>query len=187
MNLWFRLAWLYLTWRFAPRLNLWDVGRRSFRVWPTDLDIFNHMNNGVYLTLLDLGRTDLMLRCGAWQHFRRNKWYPVVVAETITFRKSLKPWQKFDIETAVIGWDDQSGYIEQRFVVKGEIYAQAIMRARYLVNPRGVLTPEQVFGGTGAWQGEQPILPDWVVRWAQESKLPRTREAAPSVWPREQL
>ena len=30
------------------------------RVWPNDLDTNAHMNNGRYLTLMDLGRFDLM-------------------------------------------------------------------------------------------------------------------------------
>jgi acyl-CoA thioesterase FadM len=34
----------------------------TVRVYPNDLDIFLHVNNDVYLTYADLGRTDLMLR-----------------------------------------------------------------------------------------------------------------------------
>ena len=34
------------------------------RVWPNDLDTNAHMNNGRYLTLMDLGRFDLMTQCG---------------------------------------------------------------------------------------------------------------------------
>jgi acyl-CoA thioesterase FadM len=63
------------------------LGLRSFRVWPTDLDIFNHMNNGKFLSLMDVSRFDVMLRSGSWKKFRKLNWYPVVVAETITFRK----------------------------------------------------------------------------------------------------
>ncbi|MFM6971226.1 MAG: acyl-CoA thioesterase, partial [Rhodoluna sp.] len=103
MNLWFRLVYVLLSWRRRPRLSWQDVGRRRFRVWPTDLDVFKHMNNGVFLTLLDIGRYDLSLRSGAWQRWKKLGWYPVVVAETVTFRKSLMPWQQFDLETKIIG------------------------------------------------------------------------------------
>ena len=58
MNLWFRLLWALISWRSRSRINMHDVGVRSFRVWPTDLDIFNHMNNGKYGALMDLGRLD---------------------------------------------------------------------------------------------------------------------------------
>ncbi len=38
----------------------------TFRVLPTDLDVLGHMNNGVYLSIMDLGRMDLLQRSGIW-------------------------------------------------------------------------------------------------------------------------
>ncbi len=85
------------------------------RVWPNDLDIFLHVNNGVYLTMMDLGRTDMMLRSGIFQPIRKKGWYPVVAAETIRFQRSLKLFQKFSITTEVVGWDEKSIYMQQVF------------------------------------------------------------------------
>ena len=182
MNLWFRLVWALLSWRSRGPLPWQQMGSRPFRVWPTDLDIFNHMNNGKFLSLLDLGRFDLLLRSGLWQKLRKRNWYPVVVAETITFRKSLSPWLLFDLESKVIGWDEHSIYVEQRFVVKGEIYAQAFVRIRFLVNPRGIVTPAQLIEMLGGWQGTVPVLPEWIKNWSQDSSMPKGKEPAPSVW-----
>ena len=182
MNLWLRLIWALVSWRSRGRLSWQAVGSRQFRVWPTDLDIFNHMNNGKFLSLLDLGRFDLLKRSGAWKAMGKRNWYPVVVAETITFRKSLSPWMRFAIESKVAGWDDQSMYVEQRFVVSGEIYAQAFVRIRFLVNPRGIVTPAQVIELLGGWQGPVPVLPEWVARWSVESSMPKGKEPAPSIW-----
>jgi acyl-CoA thioesterase FadM len=182
MNLWFRLAYELLTWRLRTKESWSSVGRRTFRVWPTDLDVFKHMNNGVFLTLLDVSRYDLALRSGAWQRWKKLGWYPVVVAETVTFRKSLMPWQSFDIESKLIGWDDQAIYFDQRFVVADEIYTQAIVRIRFLKRSRGILTPMEVIEGTGTFQGEHPVLPEWVKQWAANSALPKGKEPAPSVW-----
>ena len=182
MNLWFRLAYELLTWRFRTKESWSSVGRRTFRVWPSDLDVFKHMNNGVFLTLLDVSRYDLALRSGAWQRWKKLGWYPVVVAETVTFRKSLMPWQSFDIESKVIGWDDQAIYFDQRFIVADEIYTQAIVRIRFLKRSRGILTPMEVIEGTGTFQGEYPVLPEWVKQWAASSALPKGKEPAPSVW-----
>lgn len=158
-----------------------DVGVRSFRVWPTDLDIYRHMNNGVFLTLLDLGRYDQALRGNLWSQWKKRNWYPVVVAENITFRKSLMPFQKFNLETKVIGWDEEAFFFEQRFVAKNEIYARAIVRIRFLKNPRGIVTPAEVLEAIN-WRGEQPKLPEWVAAWAKQSLLPRVKESAPSLW-----
>ena len=56
MNLWFRVAYALVTWRFRSKLDWSQVGKRGFRVWPSDLDIFMHMNNGKFLALFDLSR-----------------------------------------------------------------------------------------------------------------------------------
>jgi len=157
------------------------MASRPFRVWPTDLDIFNHMNNGKFLSLLDLGRFDLMNRSGFWKALAAKNWYPVVVAETITFRKSLHPWLVFNIETKIAGWDKDAFYAEQRFTVNDEIYASAMVRIRFLARPRGIVTPQQILELVGA-PAVTPVLPDWVADWAASVNLPKGREPAPSIW-----
>ena len=182
MKLWFRIFRIFVTYRYKKSTKINEVSRTTLRVWPSDLDVYNHMNNGVYLTLMDLGRYEQGLTTGFWQKWRKLGWYPVVVNSTISFRKSLEPWQKFDIETKVVGWDDVAYYIEQRFVRNGEIYAKAIMRGRFLKRSWGVLTPQQVMDGSGGWPGETPVVPDWVLEWAKNSQLPKGKEEAPSIW-----
>jgi len=68
MNLWLRLLGVILASLWRPRFDpVRDVSRLTFRVWLHDLDTSLHMNNGRYWTLMDLGRTDLMLRSGLWR------------------------------------------------------------------------------------------------------------------------
>ena len=114
MKLWLRLIVQLVSWRTRKPLQIHEVAIRKFRVWPTDLDIYAHMNNGVFLTILDLGRYDHGKRTGIWKKWKKLGWYPVVVAENITFRKSLELWQEFTLESKVIGWTDEAIYFEQR-------------------------------------------------------------------------
>src|SRR4051794_6150377 len=107
--------------RRRPPVQVHDVGTVTFRVLPTDLDVLGHMNNGVYFSIMDLGRMDLLIRSGAWKKMRDRGFYPVMANETITFRKSLQPWQRFDVESRIVGYDAKAVYVEQRFVVNGEI------------------------------------------------------------------
>ena len=181
MNLWWRLAWQLISWRFRPKAQIADVGVRTFRVWPSDLDVFAHMNNGVFVQLLDLGRYDLSLRSHAWQDWKKKGWYPVVVAENITFRKSLMPWMLFQLETKLIGWDDEGFFFEQRFVAKGQIYARAVVRIRFLKRAGGAVKPPEVLAYR-PWVGKRPELPKWVSDWAKASLLPRLHEDASSTW-----
>ena len=92
------------------------------------------------------------------------------------------PWQSFDIESKVIGWDDQAFYFEQRFVVADEIYSKAIVRIRFLKRKRGILTPMEVLEGTGGWDGTRPELPQWVKDWSVSASLPKGKEPSPNIW-----
>lgn len=151
------------------------------RVWLTDLDELRHMNNGVYLSLLDHARLDLMLRAEVWQRVRAAKVYPVVTAQSIAYRKSLEFGQKFQIETGIAGYDDRAVYIEQRVVADGEIYARAHVQGRFLRDAGGVVPIQEVGDIVGVDASEYPA-PAWLSEWAEHVRLPSTREPAPSEW-----
>ncbi|GAA1319407.1 thioesterase family protein [Leucobacter albus] len=175
----------------GPRLDFSAVSRSHFRVWPTDLDILRHMNNGKYLSLMDIGRFDLMQRNGVLELLARESWYPVVVGQTISYRKSLNPWMKFTIESRVLGFDAQAVYMEQRFVrpapagsgIAGspEVYARAIVRARILRRAGGVVPVEEIIAKSGA-DPQALQVPAEYLEWGETTKLPSTRADAPSVW-----
>lgn len=148
---------------------------------PTDIDLLLHMNNGRYLSLFDLGRWDLLVRTGMWDAMRDRGWYAVVSSETVTFRKSLNLWQRFDIESRMIGHDDKAVYVEHRAVVDGELYARVIVRARMMKRSGGTLPHDELFAAVGRPEGIPEVDP-WVHEWAAASALPPTRAKAPSVW-----
>lgn len=120
MNLWLRLLWLVASARFrGPLAAPFEVSRLPFRVWPHDLDTSLHMNNGRYWTLMDLGRTDLMLRMGLWRAVLRHGWTPVISAGKIRFRRELRFWRAFTLETRILCWAETWLVMEHRLVSKG--------------------------------------------------------------------
>lgn len=54
-----------------------------------------------------------------WQKISERGWYPEVAGQTITYRKSLQPVQKFDLYTRLVGYDGLWVYVEQTFRVGG--------------------------------------------------------------------
>jgi acyl-CoA thioesterase FadM len=168
--------------RREGRIEPTAVGVIRLTTLPTDLDVLRHMNNGRYLSLFDLGRFDLLIRTGMFDAMRVHKWYAVVSAETITFRKSLNPWQRFEVESRLLGHDDKAVYLEHRAVVGGEVFARAIIRARMMKQSGGTLSHEELFGAIGRPEGI-PDVEQWVHDWAAASALPSTRAEAPSIWP----
>ncbi|WP_316316330.1 acyl-CoA thioesterase, partial [Clavibacter michiganensis] len=83
---------------------------------PHDLDLFGHVNNGRYLTIMDVARLDLLVRSGLWSRIRARGWYPVVAGQTITYRRSLTLGQRFVVESRVLGTYDRWSYVEQTFL-----------------------------------------------------------------------
>jgi acyl-CoA thioesterase FadM len=121
MNLWLRLLWLLASARFRGMLAApFAVSELAFRVWPHDLDTSLHMNNGRYWTLMDLGRTDLMLRMGLWRPVLRHGWTPIVNAGTIRFRRELRLWRPLTLQTRILCWSGTWAVIEHRIVSRRE-------------------------------------------------------------------
>jgi acyl-CoA thioesterase FadM len=171
--------------RFGPRAGHYDVVRTRFITLPTDQDILRHMNNGVYLSIMDVARFDMLQRNGVWKVFQEKGWYPVVVSETISFRKSLQIWQRFTIESRILGFDEKAVYVEQRFVRpdadgRPEVYAQGFIRGRFLKRSGGVVPIDELVEAVGSPPAEP--VPDWLLSWSTDVALPATRAAAPSHW-----
>lgn len=165
MNLLFRL--FFLTFASARRgpVSIFGPCVTPFRCWFTDLDVLRHMNNGKYFSIMDLARVDLMIRAGLWKKLSQKGWYPVVVAETMRFRKSLKPLQKFNIVTRVIGWDEKAFIVTETFMVGDIVYAEAIIRARFLKRAGGIVLPAELLELAGESNATAPQMPDWVEAW----------------------
>ena len=172
MNLTFRLLLLTLRVRLSPRrrLSLWDESRTPFRVTLTDLDPLRHVNNGKYLSLLDLGRFELMLRSGAWRTFGEHWWYPVVAAQTITYKRSLTLGQRFELRSRVLGVDERAVYMEQTFVRHGDVVARAVVQARFLRRTGGTVQPDELLAAVGG-SPRDLTLPGWVTAWADAVRV----------------
>ncbi|TFB61081.1 thioesterase [Cryobacterium sp. Hz7] len=172
--------------RFGPRLGHYDVASTRFITLLTDQDILRHMNNGVYLSIMDIARFDMLHRTGIWAIFLKRGWYPVVVSETISFRKSLTLGQKFTVESRILGFDEKAVYVEQRFVRPDadgtpEIYAQGFIRGRFLKRSGGVVGIDELVDAVGAVP-EDVTVPAWLLEWSADVAMPATRAAAPSHW-----
>lgn len=180
MHLLLRTLLLLFSSSKRPGLSVWEESSLPLRVLPTDIDIAMHVNNGMYFSLMDLGRFDLMVRSGTWAKMRRCGWSPVAAGETIAFRRSLQLWQRYTIESKIIGLDAKAIYFEQRMVVDGEIYARAYIATRLVSGGRPV-SQEEIL----AEFGEPPAgleLPEWLHEWRETNSLPGARRPAPHAW-----
>ncbi|UVF18920.1 thioesterase family protein [Microvirga terrae] len=156
MNLWLRVLHLIVMSLFRRKLDpARDVSRLGFRVWPHDLDTSLHMNNGRYWTLMDLGRTDIMIRSGLWRPILRHGWVPVVGAGQIRFRRELRPFRAFALETRILTWSANHVVMEHRLISKARdgrpvLNAIALVRAGlYDRRERRFVPMERLLGEIG--------------------------------------
>ena len=97
MNLYLRLIWTLLRgWR-QPRLAGGDTLERTLRVLPNDLDLNGHMNNGRYLTLIDLMLVEYFVRIGFARVLLKRGWRPMAGGSFITYRRGLAPLQAYTL------------------------------------------------------------------------------------------
>jgi acyl-CoA thioesterase FadM len=176
VNLYLRLFWLLLRIAFLPRRALFDESRVAFRVLPNDCDINFHMNNGRYLSFMDLGRVHLMKQSGLLGVIIRKRWMPVLAAAEITFIRSLAPLQRFELVTRLVSWDDKYVYIEQKFEAGGAsriLCAHAFVKA--LTLKRGVRVSNSEVAAAAGYTAEPPPLPDELRLWADLGSAKKQR------------
>lgn len=147
MRLRLRLLLLILSSFWKKPLNVLDESVISFTVLPNDIDI-TKISNDRYIALMDLGRMDLGFRLGLLRSMLRNKWVPLATFDTIRFRYPLKLFQRYQLKTRVVWWDDESYYFEQTFERKGRVVATGFVRAT-LLGQNGPVPPKKILDEIG--------------------------------------
>jgi acyl-CoA thioesterase FadM len=160
---WFRLFRTSLTLIGAPRLDPLATTRVALRVWPNDLDFNMHVNNGRYLALADISRVHWFLRTGVLQSARRERAIPIVGDVIAKFRRDLKLFQQFHIETRMLGWDHRWGFLEHRFIREGRVLGVVAIRGVFK-GPNGPIEPGTLLSALGI-SATSPALPLWVDEW----------------------
>ena len=167
-----KVLWLAL---WARRLDPLGASVIHVRVWPNDLDINLHMNNGRYLTVMDLGRLDLMSRTGLGRVMLGRRWRPIVASATLRFRRPLRLFETYELRSQVAGWDEKWIWIEQRFERAGELIALGAVKALLQGQGGNVATAEvlAVLGVANA----SPALPAWLAAWRDAEAATGSRSA----------
>ncbi|MFW5881411.1 MAG: acyl-CoA thioesterase [Roseicyclus sp.] len=149
--------------RRMPRLGLCETHVMGLRCWPWDADMFWEMNNGRVLTLCDLGRTGLAVRSGLWAALKENGWGLVVAGASVRYRARIRPFQRVELRTRVLGWDSRFIYIEQA-MWRGETCCHHLL-LRTGVTVGGRLADTAMVAEALGAPGEAPPLPGWVTEW----------------------
>lgn len=161
----FQLLWQWLAakyWKQHP-LNLFQAARSKHRVGLLDIDLNFHLNNAKYLKFMDKARFQHALDSGLALRMLQLRWNSVVANIEISYVRSLMPWQRFQVDTEMVGWDDKYFYVKQTFRVKDQVYAVALTRQVILVKGRPI-DLNDAFAKLAS-DTPSPSLPDSVEAW----------------------
>lgn len=145
------------------KANVLDEVRTPMRAWLTDIDINRHVNNGRYLTLMDFARLDHSIRTGMMSAMLKRKWWPIMGAATVNFRREIKPLMTFELTTKLLAYDDKWLYGEHRFERDGVVHATAYAKAVIKLG-RTTVPPAELMKVMGH-DGPPPEAPEPLRRW----------------------
>ncbi len=164
MNLYFRvlkILFLHLFRILKCSRDPRDSFTLHFRAWLHDIDFNFHMNNGRYLTIMDLGRLDLMFRLGIISHVFKNLWMPVVGTAFVRFRQPIGALKKYELKTRIAAWDEKWFYIEHSFLSGGEVVAIGYVKG-LIRDKQGAVPVEKIFllAGISPDAAKSPPVPE---------------------------
>jgi acyl-CoA thioesterase FadM len=164
MNLWLRLIWALLrAWRL-PRIDAGATIERRLRVWPGDLDINGHMNNGRYLTIIDLMLVEYFVRSGFARVMLKAGWRPMSGGAVITYRKGLKPGQRYRLRFGLAAADSSWNFMRFEFLREdGTLCAAGYMKGA-AVGRQGIVPNAESYARMGQAFTQQ-ALPEAVRHW----------------------
>ncbi|HET7796026.1 MAG TPA: thioesterase family protein [Rhizobacter sp.] len=175
MNLYLRLILTLLRcWRL-PRLAPGETLTRRLRVLPNDLDINGHMNNGRYLTVIDLMLIEYFVRTGFAGVMLREGWRPMSGGSFISYRRGLKPFQTYELRFRLDATDAQWNYMRFEFASGGKLCAAGYMKGA-AVSKQGFV-PNAVSYAKMGLDVPSTEVPGQVAHW-----LAAEREVMAAAW-----
>ena len=129
-------------------------------VLPQDIDPFMELNNGRYVTLLDLGRFSLGTKVNMASFLKRNNWSLTIVGTYNEYRYRLRLFQSFILKTKIIGYDEKWFYFFQKAERKGKSHMASVVKFAY-TSKEGLVLPKEVITAMGM-KYDPTGLPSWI-------------------------
>jgi hypothetical protein len=170
-----RLVRLLLTWLFAKKRGLLETHALELVAWPiVDVDVTRMMAHA-YTRAMALGRYQSVFASEFRHVALAHAWFPMTIAESTSLLKPIKAFERFTVTSRIVCWTDHRFYLEQRFLVRGELRARSMVEG-LVFGPRGKLRPDEVFARIG-YAGESPPVPDEVALWVRSREHLRAAKA----------
>ena len=165
MVLLFRFLWTIFKARFRSRIGPLEPSTVRFTVLPHDCDLNIHLNAGRFLSFMDISRIELLARMRIFRRVIKRGWRPVVGGAVIRYRRSVEAFERFTVQSRVLGWDDKWFYVEH-ILNRADGSMAAIAYARVTLRRKeGTVPPRELIELMGHPDLKAPLLPTFVEEW----------------------
>ncbi|GAV53386.1 hypothetical protein ZYGR_0AI06700 [Zygosaccharomyces rouxii] len=127
----------------------------SSYVSPFEVDFYLHKSNSTYFEELDFNRTALMTRI--FQKLGLDKGLPYIpVANVFTnFLKEIKPFERYQISSVILCWDQKWIYVMSRYTKKnGKVLCSLSLTKYVLKEGRKTVSPRDALQYCGLYNDE---------------------------------
>jgi len=116
MNLYFRLLIIIISSLFSKQVRCDEKTVTSWRVLPNDIDVYGHMNNGRYLTLLSLAAMGAVIRTGLMRSSMKRGYLFIFDQSQVQWIRPLKLFEKYTIEVQMVHCQGRYLYATGSFI-----------------------------------------------------------------------
>ena len=146
-----------------PTHDLFDTVRMEFRVGLLDIDLNLQLNTGKYVKIMDRCRLEHAVVTGLLHRAIEARTSTVVANTEIAYIRELRPYQRFQVHTRLLGWDDKYSYYDQRFESQRKLHTHALHRLAHMYGGK-TISPQAFQEMTGLTLSSPP-LPEYVRDW----------------------
>ena len=150
---------------FRRRVGPLEESVTRFTALPHDCDLNFHLNAGRFVSFMDVARIELLARMRLLPKLLRRGWRPVMGGCVVRFRRSVMPFERFDIRSKVAGWDDKWFYIEH-IVEKDGVFCAAGHMRTLIRGKHGNIPTGDVIALIDKTTTSPP-LPEFVANWRE--------------------
>ncbi len=157
-----RLIRVVINKSFRPKVKFHTQGEDSIKlmVLPQDIDPFMELNNGRYVTLLDLGRFGYSVNVNIKKFLKENQWSMTITGTYNNYRHRLRLFERFQLKTRLMGYDEKWFYFFQKAVKNNKTYMASVVRFSFTCK-NGIVFPKQVIKVMGEEYNPNK-LDDWI-------------------------
>ncbi len=116
-----------------------------------------------YAQYMGLARWNLLFNSEFGSAALKKGWVPVTTKETMSYKRSVKAFDRVVLTTRLVHWNERRFYLEHVFTVKGDIkiitYVEGMVKGA-----KGHLKPNEAFKAMGV-ERQSPPIPDGLQGW----------------------